>query len=138
MTDDDIDTKMAKYEGNFLESSDLMHSPPVTVVIADVKPPNTEKSADGRKIDKPILVFEKATKWFVCGKTNIRILKAWHGKKPSSWIGRQVTIGVRYLKAAFGESNVPTLRIIPPNTVPLPMSARKWFGRETPYPTEEK
>jgi hypothetical protein len=134
-TDDmkSLDDAMAKFEGNFLESADLMHDPPVRVVISAVAPPNTERDSAKKLIDKPILDFQGAKKRFILGKTNKRILKAWHGKKASGWIGKEIVIGVRYLKESFGQKNMPTLRIIPPKDVPLPKAARDFFGQETPY-----
>lgn len=128
-----IDRECARFEGEYVESADLMGGAPVTLVVKDVIPPNTEKSADGRLVDKPIIVFEGARKRFVMGKTNERIVKAMHGRKPSQWIGKSVTLGVRYLKSAFGENNVPTVRVIPPAGVAIPFAARKHYGSDKPW-----
>jgi hypothetical protein len=133
----DLDAAMSKFEGNYIESSDLMHGH-ATLTIAGVVPPNTDKDKDGKGklIDKPILSFERTTKRLIIGRTNERILKAIHGRKASGWIGKQITLGVRYLAEAFGEKNVPTIRIIPPADVPLPMSARNHFGTAEPKPRQ--
>lgn len=134
---DDIDAKMARYEGDFLESSDLMHSPPVTVTIAEVVAPCEEKCANGRTIDKAILRFASAKKRFIVGKTNRRALKCLLGPKASGWIGQQVQIGVRYLDEAFGEPCVPALRVLFPEGVPVPASVKVHYGYDTPEQARE-
>ncbi len=126
-----------QYEGDFVESADLMRSGQVTLTIAAVVPPGTERSKDGRPIDLPIIAFEGATKRFVCSKTNERIVKAIHGPKVADWVGKQITLQVRYLRQAFGEWNVPTLRVVPPEGIPIPMAARKYFGKSEPFSPEE-
>jgi len=135
MTDSasELDKKMEQYQGDFVESADLMHLPPVTLKIAGVVPPKTEKDSAKKIIERPILSFEKARKRLVVGKTNERILKALLGAKASGWIGKDVTIGVRYLAEAFGQKNVPTLRIIIPDGKPVPFSVKKHYGKETPW-----
>lgn len=120
-----------KFTGDFLESADLMQAGKVKVVIEAVIPPGTEKSADGRVIDKPILKFQGSGKRMVCGKTNIRNIKADYGGKVAEWVGKEITLQVRYLERAFGEQNVPTLRIIP--TSPIPFASRKHMGKEQPW-----
>lgn len=121
-----------RYVGNFIESADLMHSDPVTLAIADAIPPGTEKSADGRLIDRPIIAFEKTDKRFILSKTNERLVKAMHGSKPRSWTGQPITLTVRYLPKAFGETNVPTVRVVLPDGVPMPMACRKHYGQAQP------
>lgn len=134
----ELDAACAKYEGDYLESADLMHRPPCVLQIAEVVPPCVEKDATKRLIDKPIFRFEKATKRMIMGKTNQRIVKAIHGNKASGWIGQTVTIGVRYidLPEALGGKDCPTLRVIPPDGVPIPVSARRWYGTEKPKHTK--
>ena len=134
MTDSqELDAKMEQYQGDFVESADLMNIPNVTLRIAGVVPPETEKDKAKKLIKRPIISFEKARKRMVIGKTNERILKALLGAKASSWIGKDVTIGVRYLAEAFGQKNVPTLRIIIPPGKPVPFSVQKHYGKETPW-----
>ncbi len=130
-----LDAAMGRYEGSFVESADIM-TRPVTLIIASVVPPGVECDAKKKKIEKPIIGFEKANKRLILGRTNERILKAIHGKKASGWLGKPITLVVRYLAEAFGERNVPTIRILPPADVPLPMSARKFFGSEHPRTSE--
>ncbi len=132
MTAADLDQAMAKYEGDFLEVADIMHGPPRVVEIADVDAPNTKKDAQGKLIDKPILTFAKARKKFILNKTNERLIKSLHGGKASAWIGNTITLGVRYLDKAFGDTNVPTIRVIAPDGHPIPKAALKFYGSATP------
>ena len=136
MIDKELDAAVAKFEGPFLESSDLMSRPLCRLKISEVAAPGSMKSADGRVIDKPIMAFEGAKKMMILNKTNIRILKAMFGSKASGWVGHPVTIGVRYLAKAFGQTNVPTLRIIPPEGAAVPFSVSKYMGSETPIKGE--
>ncbi len=128
-----LDAAMSRFEGNFIESADLMQRQ-VTLTISGVVPPGVErdKNGKGKEIDKPILSFERTEKRFILGKTNKRILTAIHGKRASEWIGKKVTLCVRYLPEAFGEKWVPTARIMPPSNIPLPMNCRKHFGYAAP------
>lgn len=129
----DLDAKMARFEGHYIESADLMQKM-VTLTISSVVPPNTEKDKDGtgKLINKAIIGFEKTSKRFIVGKTNERIIKACLGKKASGWIGQKITLCVRYLPEAFGEKWVPAVRVMPPSHIPLPMNCRKHFGYAEP------
>jgi hypothetical protein len=126
-----LDAAMARFEGHFVESADLM-SKQVTLTIAGVVPPNTEADAKKKLINRPILSFNKTSKRLILGKTNERIIRAIHGPKASGWLGKAITLSVRYLPEAFGEKNVPTVRVVPPVGIPLPMNCRKHYGMETP------
>lgn len=121
-----------RFEGDFLESADLMQIKSVSLEILGATEPNTEKAADGRLIDKPIIGFKGTPKRMILGKTNVRNIKAEHGAKPSEWAGKRITIEIRYLKKAFGETNIPTLRVIP-QTVPIPFASRKHMGQPEPF-----
>ncbi len=126
-----IDESMREmFEGNFIKADDILSSGPIVVTITEIVGPNKEKDAKGRLINRPILSFKGATKRLIVGKLNCRIIAMLHGKKASKWIGVSVTLGARYLKEAFGEKNVPTVRVIPPADKPLPFSMRVWFGSE--------
>lgn len=126
-----LDQAMARFEGGFIESADLIGRQ-VKVTIEAVIPQETEKDSGGKLIDRPILKLAGKKKRLIVGKTNMRILKAMFGAKVSGWIGQEIVLGVRYLDKCFGERNVPTIRIIYPKGTPVPFGARKFFGSETP------
>lgn len=126
-----LDAAMGRFEGNYIESADLMRAQAV-LTIESVVPPNTESDAKKKLINRPVISFRGTSKRFILGKTNERILRAVHGRKASQWAGKQIRLGVRYLAEAFGERDVPTIRIIPPPDVPLPMGVRKHYGTEQP------
>lgn len=121
------------FVGNFMDSSDIMDKGPVTVTIADVVAPNKEKDGSGKVINKAILSFEKASKRLIANKTNCKVIAMLYGNKPSLWIGKPITLGVRYLEKAFGQTNVPTVRVIPPDDKPLTFGMRRNFGSEKPF-----
>lgn len=133
MDSKELDAACAQFEGPFLDSSDLMNRPPVTLTIETIYPPGEMKAADGRDIDKPVMAFKGARKMLILNKTNQKILKSMFGAKASGWIGHPVTIGVRYLKRAFGQDNVPTIRIIPPEGSAIPFGVQKHMGSEKPW-----
>lgn len=133
----DLDKQMQRFEGPYLESSDLLHVSPIQVTIASVIPPKTERSADKKLIDKPILTFDRAKKRLIVNKTNERILKAMFGKHASGWVGKKITLAVRVLDKAFGHENVPTIRIVPDADTLVPFSVHKHMGRPLSRPMEE-
>lgn len=134
MTSPTIDRDMADvFQGNFMDASDIMGKGNVTVIIADVVAPKAEKDATGKLIDRAIIAFKSATKRLIANKTNLKIIASMYGNKPSEWVGKPVTLGVRYLEKAFGQANVPTVRVIPPADKPLTFGMRKHFGSETPF-----
>lgn len=136
----DIDQKMSgRFEGRFLDALDIMAAKKdVTVTITDIVAPDTERDAKNKLIDKAILSFKGASKRFILTKINEKILKAIHGKAPSKWIGKEITLTVRYLKEAFNEENLPAIRIVPPPDMPLTFAMRKHYGKSTPWPTKRK
>ena len=117
--------------GNFLAASDLMDSGGVKLTITAVAKKGTEKTADGKTIDKRILSFQETPVRMVIGSTIEKCIAADHGSKTPGWVGKQIRVEVRYLKLAFGQPNVPTLRVIP--VKPVPMGARKHMGQREPY-----
>ena len=117
--------KPERYEGKFVESADLMASGPVTVEIAVVHKEGTQKAANGRLIQELIIGFKQTEKQFILNKTNERIIRSIYGTKTSEWIGKPLTLCVRYLEEAFGEKDVPSLRVVPPDDKPLPYACRK-------------
>lgn len=131
----DIDQRMSgRFEGRFLDAFDILAAKKdVTVTISDIVAPGVERDAKEKLIDKAILSFKGASKRFIVTNINDRILKAIHGKAPSKWIGKEITLTVRYLKEAFKQPNVPVLRIVPPPDMPLTFAMRKHYGSATPF-----
>lgn len=130
----DLDERMAsQFEGNFLDATDIAKVGEITLRIADVSAPEQEKDATGKVINKAILTFEKAKKRLILNKTNCKVIAGLHGKKASDWIGKTVTLCVRYLETAFGQRNVPVIRIKPGDESPLPFGMRKRYGSEKPF-----
>ena len=127
-----------KYEGNFLEGSDLSEGKRQTATIEAVVPPGTEKDSAGKVILKAIIAFKGAKKRMILGKTSYGVLKVLFGKDEEKWIGKQVDLMRRYLpsKFAFGIHNEMCVRIVPPEGTPLPGKVIKYLGRPTPYPAE--
>jgi len=136
----DIDQKMAaRFEGAFLDAFDIMAAKKdVTVTISNLVAPGVERDAKKRVIDKAILSFTGASKRLILTKLNEKIVYALHGKAPSKWIGKSITLTVCYLEEAFGEPNVPAIRVVPPPDMPLTFSMRKHYGSPTPWPPKRK
>lgn len=130
-----IDEAMAsQFEGNFLDATDLMKGE-IAVEIVEVVAPNTErdKGGKGRPIDKAIVAFKGCKKRLVLNKHNAKIIAMYHGKKPSLWPGKKITLYHRWLKEAFGLPNVPVVRVVPPEGMDLPAGMRKNHGSATPF-----
>ena len=62
-----------------------------------------DKGLDGKPIDKPIVVFEKARKEWVLNKTNARTIRLLYGDQFGKWKGKEVTIYPTTCRA-FGET----------------------------------
>lgn len=132
MATSNVDEAMAsQFSGNFLDASDLPKGKTVTVTISDLVPPNVERDSAKKLIDKAILSFAGKQKRLILNKTNAKIIKMAHGE-PSKWIGQQINLTVRILKEAFGQSNVPVIRVVPPSGVNLTFGMRKKYGAEVP------
>lgn len=138
-TSESIDEEMREmFEGNFLHSDDVMSSGPITLVISGVVAQNKEKDAAKRLINRPIVSFKGASKRLIVGKLNTSILGLLYGKKPSKWIGKSVTLVVTYLREAFGQKNVPTIRLATTDDKPLPFRLRAWYGSPVPYESDTR
>lgn len=131
----DIDERMAsQFEGAFLDASDIMAAKKdVLLTISDVVAPCMEKDATGKVIDKPIIAFKGAKKRMILNKTNAKVIAMMHGKKPSEWLGKEVTLTVRYLEKAFGQKNVPVIRVAPPSDKPLTFGMKSKYGSAVPF-----
>jgi len=126
------DAMRSMFEGNFLDASDIKSSGDFTVTIESVTAPGADKDATGKTIDKPILAFAKAKKRLIVNRTNAKILAMQLGKKASEWAGKQITLTVRYLDKAFGQRNVPVIRV-KADPSQLTFGMRKNYGSPTPY-----
>lgn len=125
----ELDEAMAsQYTGNFLDASDLMKRGTVTLTISGVVAPGTEKDAGGKSIKPAILAFEKAKKRLILNKTNQKVIAMAHGSKASEWTGKSITLCVRWLEKAFGQFNVPVIRVVPPEGTELTFSMRSKYG----------
>ena len=130
----DIDKQMAgQFDGNFLDAVDLAGKEFVTVTISDVVAPNQEHDAKKKLIDKTIIAFKGKQKRMIVNKTNLKVIKWAHGPKVSAWVDKDIVLTVRYLKEAFGNKNVPVLRVVPPEGKSLPVGMRKAYGSATPF-----
>ena len=109
------------YGSRFLYAEDLLiqgqfRSPKVT--ISEVHRPGTLKSGDGRMIDKWTIGFEGKDKLLALCKTNVSVLHFLTGYDAGEgWIGAEVTIGARVVKA-FG-ADTTAIRVLPPKGTTL-------------------
>lgn len=126
------DAMRQQFEGNFLDAIDIPANG-ITVEISEVVAPNAEKDRTGKNIDKGILAFKGAKKRLVLNKTNSKIIALMHGKKASEWVGKTITLTVRYLEKAFGQRNVPVIRVVPSDDHPMTFGMRKNYGSPTPF-----
>lgn len=130
----DLDKAMQdQFTGNFLDASDLMARGEITLEISGVVAPNAEKDAAGKVINKGIIAFKGAKKRLILNKTNAKIIRLAHGDKASEWVGKKVTLCVRWLKEAFGQQNVPVIRIVPAEGTALTFGMRQKYGSATPW-----
>jgi len=126
--------KRDQYEG-FIASDDIGYDnsggQSVTLIIKSVAEPYTVTDSRGVVVESPVVYFEKAKKGLVLNKTNERICRLLCGKRYADWNGKEITLGVRFVNA-FGERDVPVIRVVPPSGIPLPFGVRKWTGKERP------
>lgn len=130
MSNKELDDAMAgQFQGNFLDANDLIARGNITVTIEDVVPPNLERDACKKLIDKPILSFKSAKKRLILNKTNSKIISLIYGVKASAWIGQPITLTVRVIESAFGQKNLPVVRVVPPNESLLSFKMRSNYGK---------
>lgn len=128
-----LDDRMREaFEGHFIDASDIPPKGFIEVEIAGIAAPGDDKDAKGKVIDKPILAFKGATKRLILNKTNLKLLATRHGKTASLWIGKKVTLTKRYLAEAFGQRNVPVVRIAVDSESELTFAMRKKYGTAQP------
>ena len=101
------------FEGNYIDAL-CVTGTDATLTIESVAAPNTEKSADGKPIDRPIVRFKETDKGLILNKTNAKSIGLAHGNEMDDWTGKQVTLFATTTDA-FGKKNVPCVRIRPMN-----------------------
>lgn len=124
-----------RYEGDFLDGTDLPERALVKVTIEAIADPDSEKDSQNKAIDKAILRFKGHAKRLILNRTNYKVLKAMFGMDAAKWVGKEIHLQRRYLNA-FGNPNELCIRIIPPVGTPIPKTARDFMGRAVPV--EEK
>ena len=126
-----VTTKRDPYEGShFLKADDIMgRMEACTAVIDSILPPGAESDARGKVIDRKIVTFQKTGKQLILSPLNHKVLKINLGPNEEDWPGKKLTLVVRYLDA-FGELDLPCIRIWPEK--PIPKSMREKFGEEKP------
>lgn len=134
-----IDEQMAdQFQGNFLDASDLMASGNITLTISDVSAPGEERDGTDKVIDKAIIAFKGAKKRLILNKTNAKIIAMAHGKKPSLWPGKTITLTVRWLAKAFKQTNIPVIRVVPAEGTALTFGMRAKYGTEKPLGSQRE
>lgn len=123
------------YGPGFLHADDLIVNDKYVqakVVISAVHQPNTIKAANGRMIPNTVLEFSGKDKRLVlCSKTNHYCVSWLSGSTdPEKWIGKEITLYPVVLQEAFGDPNVPAIRVRVPEHAAIPKKYRAHFGRD--------
>lgn len=103
------------FTSNTLKAADIQGRE-VTVTIETVTQ-REFKGRDGQPQNKLVVTFRRASKAFVCNKTNAQRIAYIHGKDYSKWVGKQITLFVDPF-VQFGNELTPAIRVKPP-TAPL-------------------
>ena len=100
------------------------------LTIKGLHAPNTVKGGDGRAIPQPLIGFEETPKLFGLNKTNLRLLHMACGTiEGRNLIGARITL-YPAVGSAFGQKDVPWLRIRVPQGRPVPYGVRKQLGQD--------
>jgi hypothetical protein len=114
----------------FIEALDLIaRGRDATLRVAGVIPAGKELDGAKRPIRKPILAFDRTDRRLILNKTAIDTLVLMFGSRASAWVGKSITLTVRLIDDAYGQDNLPVVRIVLPTNPPAPYSLRKRFGR---------
>ena len=124
-------SKSQSFGSRFLYAEDLLidgefRSPKVEIV--EVHEPGTLKSADGRTIDKWSIAFNGKAKMLVLCKTNVGIIHFLTGNPGKGWIGKEIVIEARIVKAFGAETTA--IRVIPPVGATLRKKLIDGLGRK--------
>ena len=117
----------------FLYADDLFRDgkwAEVTLTIEGIHAGGTIFGADKKAVDNDSISFVGTEKKLVLNKTNKRLLKiATKSSKSDGWLGKKVTI-YPVLINAFGEKNVPCIRVRVGDGNPVPFGVRKFLGKD--------
>lgn len=98
-----------QYDSEYLEAPHLTGD--TTLEISEIiKRGQRTCKKDGKKIDKPILMFKGKKRGLVLNKTNARIIALVHGGDLAKWVGKTITLFPTTCNA-FGNSNTPCIRV---------------------------
>lgn len=133
-SDDEIDAAVREaLSSDFVDAADLMSRGGTTVEIEKIFKPGSVKNSLGKTINKTVIAFKGAKKRFIVGKTNLKIIAIeLQSDKSSQWKGKKITLTVRYLDEAFGQKNVPTVRVKVADESKLSFAMRKHYGTAAP------
>ena len=128
----DVDFKVDR-DSRFLYAEDFCVKgtwKDVTLRIQDVHNKGTLSSSDKKPIDKFVLAFHETEKLLILNDTNVRLIIALlQSKSASDWRDKQVTF-YPACGPAFGEQNVPWIRVRMPAGSLIPFGVRRHLGRD--------
>ena len=117
----------------FLYADDLLKDGKwveVKLTITRHVPGGTLTGADKSVVEHDAIGFEGTDKLLVLNKTNSRLLKIATGSsKPAGWIGKTVAVFPVSINA-FGQQNLPCIRIRVKDGQPVPFGVRKFMGKD--------
>lgn len=100
-----------------------------SLTIKAVFGPNTIDTQDRKKIPKPVLEFENASKRLVLNSTNQRLMRILMGTpKTGEWKGKKITLYVAGDVPAFGKLTTALRVRVPADRVPYGL--RKHLGND--------
>lgn len=122
-----------EYGSAYLHCDDLVKDDrfvQAKVTISKVIPPNTLKAANGKVIPHYTLEFEgREKKLVLCSKTNHYCVGQVAGTMtPEKWPGTSITLRPVVLAEAFGDRNIPAIRIAMPENAAIAKKYRGHFG----------
>ena len=100
-----------------------------SMTIAAVYQKDTQKTKDGKTIDKYIVEFAGSGKKLALSKTNMRLAKIVIGSnKVSDWVGKKLTLFAAEGVPAFGQKTTAIRVRVPEDMVPY--GIRKFMGKD--------
>ncbi|NDD52816.1 hypothetical protein EBZ39_02880 [bacterium] len=101
-----------QFRGDFIDALCVSRDDDTVLTIDAVYASGTQKCADGRTIDKPVLGFKGTAKKLILNKTNAKILGLLYGNEMDNWIGRKLALFLTTTEA-FGQKDVLAVRVRP-------------------------